>query len=99
MPNLHKEIWQLQKNLFAVPTKKIIAGVASGLADYLDIDVTVIRIGFILTSIFWGVGFWAYVIIWLFVPDSDDNVLVNLSSKEKVKDAEFEEMKKKDENK
>jgi len=77
----------------------MIAGVATGLADYLDIDVSVIRIGFILSSIFWGVGFWAYVIIWLFVPDSDDNVLVNLSSKEKVKDAEFEEMKKKDENK
>ncbi|MFI3266637.1 MAG: PspC domain-containing protein [Rikenellaceae bacterium] len=42
---------------------KIIAGVCSGLADYLKIDVVVVRV---LMAVF--VLFWLYVILWIVVP-------------------------------
>lgn len=44
---------------------KILAGVCSGLANYLRIDPAIIRILFVL---FVGVTFWLYIILWIVVP-------------------------------
>lgn len=44
---------------------KIIAGVASGLANYLGIDPVVMRIIFVLM---FGLLFWAYILLWIIVP-------------------------------
>ncbi len=49
-------------------TNKIIAGVAGGLGEYLNIDPTIIRILFILISIFGGSGILIYLILWLIMP-------------------------------
>lgn len=49
-----------------------IAGVCGGLAKYLNVDPTVIRIIFLLAFLCGIVGFWAYLIIWICAPiDSD----------------------------
>lgn len=45
-----------------------IGGVASGLADFFDMDVTIFRVLFIITTIFAGGGLVLYVIIWIVVP-------------------------------
>ena len=45
-----------------------IAGVCGGLANYLNIDVTVIRIIFLILLICGSLGFWAYLIFWLVAP-------------------------------
>lgn len=47
---------------------KVIAGVCSGLARYFDIDPTVVRLIFILSFLFWGVGPFLYLILWLLMP-------------------------------
>ncbi len=53
---------------------KKLAGVCSGLADYFDIDVTLVRVLFLVAAIFGcSLGFWAYVIIWAVAP-GDGNV-------------------------
>ena len=44
---------------------KIIAGVCSGLANYLGIDPVVVRILFV---VFFGALFWVYIVLWLIVP-------------------------------
>lgn len=44
---------------------KIIAGVCSGLANYLGIDPVITRILFVL---FFGALFWVYIILWIIVP-------------------------------
>ena len=44
---------------------KIIAGVCSGLANYLRIDPAIMRILFVL---FVGLTFWIYIILWIVVP-------------------------------
>lgn len=46
----------------------IIAGVASGIARYFDIDPVVVRLFFVISLFFNGFGFFAYVILWLIVP-------------------------------
>ncbi len=48
-----------------------IAGVCGGLADYFGLDPTVVRVGYVLLSIF-SVGFpgiLVYVILWLVIPE------------------------------
>lgn len=44
---------------------KVIAGVASGLANYLGIDPVIMRILFVILG---GVSFWAYILLWVVVP-------------------------------
>ena len=46
-----------------------IAGVCGGLADYLGIDPTVVRIIFALLFLFAGGGLLIYLILWLIMPE------------------------------
>ena len=43
-------------------------GVCAGLADYLDVDVTIIRIAFVFSFIFAGFGLIPYIILALSMP-------------------------------
>ena len=50
-----------------------IAGVCIGLADQFGVSVTLIRLAFILGSLFSGGTFLlVYVVLWLVMPDEDD---------------------------
>ena len=50
-----------------------IAGVCGGLAKYLNIDPTVVRIMFLVALLCGSLGFWAYLIVWICAPE--DNML------------------------
>lgn len=50
----------------------MIAGVAAGLADYLDVDVAVVRVGLVVLALVGAVGLPLYLAAWLFVPDESD---------------------------
>ena len=58
----------LAKRLFRDPDNKVIGGVCSGFALYLNLDVTLMRIIFILMLFMGGIGFWAYIIFWIIAP-------------------------------
>lgn len=48
---------------------KMIAGVCAGLAHYFDLDPTVVRIVYVLLSIFTAfAGLLVYLILWLVMP-------------------------------
>ena len=47
---------------------KMIGGVCAGLAEYLDIDPTIVRIVWVLMVFFAGFGVLLYVILWLVMP-------------------------------
>ncbi len=63
--------------LYRDNSDKIIGGVASGIANYLDIDPAVIRIIMILFG-FTGTGVLLYIILWIVLPAKD---LYNYSGK------------------
>ncbi len=56
------------KRLVRPMHKKSIAGVCAGFADYLEVDVTLMRIIWLCAALFTGVGFIAYVICWIVMP-------------------------------
>jgi phage shock protein PspC (stress-responsive transcriptional regulator) len=57
----------MEKKLQRNEQDKVVAGVCAGLADYLEIDVTWVRVAFV-ASVFTGFGFFAYIILWIAVP-------------------------------
>lgn len=57
------------KKLYRNDHDKVIAGVCSGLAEYLNIDVTLVRVIFLAGAILgFSSTFWIYLILWLVVP-------------------------------
>lgn len=59
------------KRLYRSTTDKQVAGVAAGLADYFNVDVTLIRLGFVLLTLLGGPGFLIYVVLWLVMPEGE----------------------------
>jgi phage shock protein C len=48
--------------------EKKIAGVCAGFARYLDADVTLVRVLWLVVSLLTGVGFIVYLIAWIAMP-------------------------------
>ena len=57
------------KRLYRSKTNRIIAGVCSGIAEYFDIDPTLIRLLWLLFSLGGGAGVLAYIIAWIIIPE------------------------------
>jgi phage shock protein PspC (stress-responsive transcriptional regulator) len=55
---------------------RMLAGVAAGLADYFGVDVTLIRIAFVVFTFLGGAGIPAYLACLLLVPEegSDESI-------------------------
>jgi phage shock protein C len=56
------------KKLMRSSNNKMIAGVCGGLADYLNLDPTVVRLIFMLLFFLAGHGLLVYLILWLVMP-------------------------------
>jgi len=55
------------KRLYRQPKNKMIGGVCTGLSEYFDIDPVIIRVLFV-ASLFIGMGFLLYIILWIIIP-------------------------------
>ncbi|MGA8263956.1 MAG: PspC domain-containing protein [Ignavibacteriaceae bacterium] len=58
----------MKKKWYRSRKDKMIGGVAGGLAEYFDIDPTIVRILFVV-GLFMGAGFLAYIVLWIVVPE------------------------------
>lgn len=59
----------MYKKLYRSTRDKMIGGVAGGIAEYFEIDPTIVRILFVLAVFFGGGGLIAYIILWIIVPE------------------------------
>lgn len=59
----------MEKKLYKSNTDKKLAGVCGGLAEYLGIDSTIVRLILVLAVLFAGVGVLAYIIAALVMPE------------------------------
>ncbi|WP_462264744.1 PspC domain-containing protein [Mucilaginibacter sp.] len=58
----------MSKRLYKDEQHKQIGGVCAGLAEYLNLDVSVIRVAFLLFFVLKGTGLLVYVILWIVLP-------------------------------
>ncbi|HVU85000.1 MAG TPA: PspC domain-containing protein, partial [Puia sp.] len=56
------------RRLYRAENDKILGGVASGLANYLNIDPAIVRIIFVLMCFGGGAGLLLYIILWIVLP-------------------------------
>lgn len=57
------------KKLYRSKTDRHIGGVCGGLAEYFNIDSTIVRLLFVLGLLLVGGTFWAYIILWVVIPE------------------------------
>jgi phage shock protein PspC (stress-responsive transcriptional regulator) len=59
------------RRLYRIREGAKISGVCNGIAAYLNIDPTLVRLGFVLLTIFWGTGLLVYVVMAFVVPEAN----------------------------
>jgi len=80
----------MSKKLYRSKKDKKIAGVCGGIAEYFDVDPTLVRVFTVLTLLLGGAGVVAYIIAWIVIPEnseqvSDDKFDKREESKEKIR--------------
>ena len=58
----------MEKKLYKSSKNKKIDGVCAGMAEYFDIDPTLVRLGFALLACFVGGGLIAYIVCAIVIP-------------------------------
>ena len=64
------------KRLYQIRDGRIVAGVCAGLAAYLGIDPTLVRLGFVVLTVFGALGILLYLGAWLVIPEETDGTSI-----------------------
>lgn len=62
----------MKKRLYTNDEDGQIMGVCQGIAEYFDIDPSLVRIGFVISVLFVGTGLLFYLILGIILPDKKD---------------------------
>jgi phage shock protein PspC (stress-responsive transcriptional regulator) len=57
------------KKLYRSREDRIIAGVCGGIAEYFEIDPTLVRLVTLVLIFAFGLSIWVYPILWLIIPE------------------------------
>jgi phage shock protein PspC (stress-responsive transcriptional regulator) len=60
------------KQLLRLRNGRMVAGVCAGLAVYFGIDVNLVRLGFGILTVFYGLGVLIYLIAWAILPEEGE---------------------------
>ena len=73
------------KHLYRRRDGRLVAGVCAGVAAYFGIDVTLVRLGFAIFTIFWGLGALLYLVAWAVIPEEGEkaSIVENLINKQR----------------
>lgn len=59
----------MEKKLVRITAEKKLGGVCAGLARYFGMDVSILRIAYVILTIITGsLLFWLYLILWFVLP-------------------------------
>ncbi len=59
----------VKRRLYRSRSDRSIAGVCGGIAEFFDLDPTLVRLLTLLLILFGGLSIWVYAILWIIVPD------------------------------
>jgi phage shock protein PspC (stress-responsive transcriptional regulator) len=64
------------KRLYRLKDGRLVAGVCTGLAAYVGVDATLVRLAVALLTAFGGLGVLLYLCAWIVIPDETDGVSI-----------------------
>jgi len=59
------------KKFYRNPDRKVVGGVAAGVASYFGVDLGVVRFLWVLSILFFGTGVLIYIILWVIAPSAN----------------------------
>lgn len=78
----------INKRLYRNVDNSVIGGVCSGLAIYFNMDVSILRVIFVILILFNGLGLLLYLILWIAIPPAR-----TLKEKQEMKETRFDKRK------
>jgi phage shock protein C len=57
------------RKLYRSRSNRQLAGVCGGIAEYFNIDATLVRVLFVVFAVLGGPGLLAYILLWILVPE------------------------------
>jgi phage shock protein PspC (stress-responsive transcriptional regulator) len=51
---------------------RVLAGVAGGLATYLEVEAVWVRLGLVAAGLYWGIGLIVYALLWITLPEQSE---------------------------
>lgn len=63
----------MEKKLYRDEQRKSVGGVCAGLAEYFGVDVSVVRVIFVLAVFLKGIGILPYIVLWIVLPKKPFN--------------------------
>ncbi|UTA69959.1 PspC domain-containing protein [Emticicia sp. 21SJ11W-3] len=72
----------MEKRLYRIKSSKMLGGVAAGLAEYFDIDVTLVRVLFVVAFFAPIPSVIPYIVLWMIMPTKEsimreNNIIIN----------------------
>jgi phage shock protein PspC (stress-responsive transcriptional regulator) len=61
---------EVEKKLFRDGNRKVIGGVSGGLSAFLNLDITAVRVLFLVFTFAGGLGIFIYIVMWLILPEA-----------------------------
>lgn len=62
----------MNKRIYKNREKKMLCGVCAGLAEYFNIDPTIVRVLWAVVSLGYGIGLLAYIVCAIVFPDKSE---------------------------
>jgi phage shock protein PspC (stress-responsive transcriptional regulator) len=69
----------VDKKLYRSRTEKMIGGVCGGIAEYFDVDPTIVRLIWVLVCLAVGSGVLIYIIAYLIIPEKPLNTTTTIT--------------------
>lgn len=69
-PDAEEEPGAKGRRLYRSRTNRSIAGICGGLAEFFNTDPTLLRLITLLLILFGGLSIWAYIILWIVIPEA-----------------------------
>ncbi|NLL62445.1 MAG: PspC domain-containing protein, partial [Candidatus Atribacteria bacterium] len=79
----------MTKKLYRSKKDSMIAGVCGGIAEYFEIDPTLVRLLTVLVVFLGGAGGIAYIIAWIIIPQNPEQIIESEETEEEEGGAEF----------
>ena len=70
------------RKLYRCNKNHMVAGVCAGLANYFNVDPTIIRLFTVLLVLLGGLSFWVYIILWIVIPLQPTRKTINAGEKD-----------------
>lgn len=89
------------RSFYRDPDKKVLGGVAAGLAAYFGVDPVLIRVFFIIITMIYGASMFVYILLWIIIPVAKTTAQklemrgepVNLDNIERIIKEQYKEVK------